>query len=153
VLGLAADRLARQGAEAPWLAGLPAGQVLAAFVAGGWLATSAEAWLLHFRGAFHDPFMYLPVTVPPLAAAALAAATVRPVPRVRHTAKRLAWATAALGLGGVGFHVYGIHRNMGGWYNWSQMILQGPPIPAPPGFTGLAFGALAALSLLEGETP
>ncbi|HJU18373.1 MAG TPA: hypothetical protein VJ770_18125, partial [Stellaceae bacterium] len=58
-------------------------------------------------------------------------------------------ATAVLGIAGPVFHAYGIHRNMGGWHNWSQMVLQGPPLPAPPGFTGVACGGLAALALLK----
>ena len=57
--------------------------------------------------------------------------------------------TAALGLAGVGFHAYGVHRNMGGWRNWRQNILSGPPLPAPPSFAGLALAGLAALSLIE----
>lgn len=57
--------------------------------------------------------------------------------------------TAAMGLIGAGFHVYGVSRNMGGWRNWRQNILNGPPIPAPPSFTGLALAGLAALDLLE----
>ena len=40
------------------------------------LGTAAEAALLHFRGAFHNPAMLLPVTVPPAAAALLGAAAV-----------------------------------------------------------------------------
>ena len=31
----------------------------------GLLGTTAEAGLLHFRGAFHNPAMLLPVTLPP----------------------------------------------------------------------------------------
>ena len=53
--------------------------------------------------------------------------------------------TALLGFAGVGFHAYGVARNMGGWRNWSQNILNGPPLPAPPSFTGLALAGLAAL--------
>ena len=52
----------------------------------------------------------------------------------------------------VGFHAYGVSRNMGGWRNWSQNVLNGPPLPAPPSFTGLALAGLAALSLIEDET-
>ena len=37
--------------------------------ASGLLGTVGEAGLLHFRGAYQNPFMYLPVTVPPIAAA------------------------------------------------------------------------------------
>jgi hypothetical protein len=55
-------------------------------------------------------------------------------------------------LGGVGFHIFGVSRNMGGWRNWSQNVLNGPPLPAPPSFTGLALAGLAALSLIEDET-
>jgi hypothetical protein len=47
------------------------------------------------------------------------------------------------------FHIFGVARNMGGWRNWSQNVLNGPPIPAPPSFTGLALAGLAALALLE----
>ena len=57
--------------------------------------------------------------------------------------------TMLLGFAGVGFHAYGVSRNMGGWRNWSQNVLNGPPLPAPPSFTGLALAGLAALGLLE----
>ena len=45
----------------------------AALVAFSLLGTVAEAGLLHFRGAFQDPVMYAPVTIPPLAAVAIGA--------------------------------------------------------------------------------
>ena len=38
---------------------------------------------------------------------------------------------------------------MGGWRNWSQNVLNGPPLPAPPSFTGLSLAGLAALNLME----
>ena len=38
---------------------------------------------------------------------------------------------------------------MGGWRNWRQNLLNGPPLPAPPSFTGLALAGLAALGLME----
>ena len=56
---------------------------------------------------------------------------------------------AAMGFAGVGFHAYGVSRNMGGWRNWSQNVLNGPPLPAPPSFAGLALAGLAALGLME----
>jgi hypothetical protein len=40
---------------------------------------------------------------------------------------------------------------MGGWRNWSQMVLQGPPLPAPPAFLALAIIGLGLLPLLEEE--
>jgi hypothetical protein len=125
------------------------GRALAALASLGMIGTSGEAGLLHFRGAFHDPFMYLPVTVPPAAAAMLAlAASVNTTDR-RRQARTLLRATAALGALGVAFHGYGVHRRMGGWRNWSQNILTGPPIPAPPAFAGLALVGLGALELLD----
>ena len=70
--------------------------------------------------------------------------------------RRLArWALrllAGIGFAGSAFHAYGIQRNMGGWRNWSQNLLNGPPLPAPPAFTALAIAGLAALRLIEEET-
>jgi len=42
-----------------------------------------------------------------------------------------------------------VQRQMGGWRNWRQNVLNGPPIPAPPSFTGLSLAGLAVLALLE----
>ena len=122
---------------------------LGLLTSGGILATVAEAALLHFRGAYHDPFMYLPVTVPPTAAAALAVASVKPTKRTLGIARVALIAAAAVGALGSAFHVYGVQRNMGGWRNWRQNLFVGPPIPAPPSFTGLAIGGLGILRLLK----
>jgi hypothetical protein len=93
--------------------------------------------------------MYLPVAVPPVAAALLANAAVRPKPGARRLARIWLRLTAALGFVGVAFHIFGVHRNMGGWKNWSQNVLAGPPLPAPPSFSGLALAGLAALELMQ----
>ena len=105
--------------------------------------------LLHFRGAFQNPGMFLPVVVPPTAAGLLTTTLFRSGSILRRAAKLGLKLTALLGFAGVGFHAYGVSRNMGGWRNWSQNILNGPPLPAPPSFTGLALAGLAALSLVE----
>jgi hypothetical protein len=126
-----------------------AGQELGAVVAAGLAGTVGEAALMHFRGAYHNPAMALPVTLPPLAATLLAAAVVNPSPERRRRASFGLKATAALGFLGVGFHIFGVARNMGGWRNWSQNVLNGPPLPAPPSFTGLALAGLAALKLMD----
>jgi hypothetical protein len=60
--------------------------------------------------------------------------------------------TALLGFAGSGFHAWGVSRNMGGWRNWQQNLLNGPPVSAPPSFTGLALAGLAALGLVEDLT-
>jgi len=122
-------------------------RLLAPVMALALLGTAAEAGLFHFRGAFHNPVMYAPVTLPPLAAVSLAATAVTPA-AIPVTRAALA-GTALLGIAGPIFHGYGIHRNMGGWRNWSQMILQGPPLPAPPAFLGIALAGLGLLPSLE----
>jgi hypothetical protein len=109
--------------------------------------TSAEAGLLHFRGAFQNPAMYGPVAVPPLAALSIGAAPFSS--QAMLVASPLLKASAVLGIAGPFFHAYGIHRNMGGWRNWSQMLLQGPPLPAPPAFLGIAAAGIGLLPSLQ----
>jgi hypothetical protein len=60
-------------------------------------------------------------------------------------------ATAAIGVAGSGFHVYGVQRNMGGFRNWKQNLLNGPPLPAPPSFTGVALAGFGALKLMTAQ--
>lgn len=125
------------------------GRALAAVTAGGLFGLTAEVGLLHFRGAFHDPFMYAPVVAVPLTGLALAAAAANPSsPDRAAVARRMLGVTTALGLIGSGFHTYGVSRNSGGFKNWTQNLFQGPPIAAPPSLAGLALGGYAALQLL-----
>jgi hypothetical protein len=131
--------------------GLPAGRALAAVAATGLAGTVGEAGLLHFRGAYQNPAMFIPVTFPPVAAFLLGASAVKPNRFTTTTARWWLRLTALLGFAGVGFHAYGISRAMGGWRNWSQNVVDGPPLPAPPSFTGLSLAGLAALSLIEAD--
>jgi hypothetical protein len=150
LLGFAAERVRDNAPNAtPRILGFPAGRAMAALSALGMLGTVGEAGLLHFRGAYHDPAMFLPVSVPPVAAGLLGNAALAPRRSGHRFTRWWLRLTAAVGLAGVGFHILGVWRNMGGWRNWSQNILNGPPIPAPPSFTGLALAGLAALALLE----
>ncbi len=149
IMGTAAEHVRDTRGGRIRLFGFPAGPTLAAVTAGGLAGTVSEAWLLHFRGAFHDPFMFLPVTIPPIAAALVSKAGVETLPRWPRLTRCWLWLTALMGFAGSGFHVFGVARNMGGWRNWSQNVLNGPPIPAPPSFTGLALAGLAALDLLQ----
>ena len=91
----------------------------------------------------------LPVTLPPVGALLLAGADVGAKARERPFTRWWLRLTAAMGLAGVGFHGYGIGRNKGGWRNWSQNVLNGPPLPPPPSFSGLSLAGLAALTLLQ----
>ncbi len=149
--GLAADRLAgnAKAGGRPTLLGLPAGRVVAALSSLGLLGTVGEAGLLHFRGDFQNPAMYLPVTMPPIAAAFLAEAAIAPGYKPRRVARVWLGLVTLMGFAGSAFHAYGVQRMMGGWRNWRQNLLDGPPIPAPPSFAGLALGGLAALKLIE----
>lgn len=122
---------------------------LCAIVSAGLAGTTAEVALLHFRGAYHNPFMWLPVTVTPLAAAALAGHAGAPALIPRRTARAWLAAAALLGIGGIGFHAFGVARQMGGWRNWRQNVLSGPPLAAPPSLTALALGGMCALALLD----
>ncbi|MEH3147449.1 MAG: hypothetical protein PGN34_19370 [Methylobacterium frigidaeris] len=149
LLGVTAERVRDADPDRPEIAGVPAGRSLALATAGMLLGTTAEAGLLHFRGAFQNPAMLVPVTLPPLAAAVLAASSRRGAGESREAAKATMWAVSAMGVAGIGFHAYGVARMMGGWGNWRQNLLDGPPLPAPPSFSGVALGGLAALELLE----
>jgi hypothetical protein len=133
--------------------GLPAGKVVATTTAASLLGTTAEAGLLHFRGAFHNPAMLLPVTMPPVAAVLLFAAAAGDTSKDRKTSRLWMAATASMGVAGVAFHAYGVSRGMGGWRNWRQNAFAGPPLPAPPAFTGLALAGLAALALIKERDP
>ena len=147
VLCVVAERVRDCDEADPRLLGLPAGPALAAGTAVALMGTVAEVGLLHFRGAFQNPAMYVPILLPPVAAAMLGRAALDAGPQ--QLARAALAATAIMGVAGVAFHAYGVSRMMGGWRNWSQNFVDGPPLPAPPSFSGLALAGLAALDLLE----
>ena len=95
--------------------------------------------------------MWIPVTVPPVTALCLAGAALpgptRPRRATWRTTRFLLDACTWLGALGMAFHARGIARQMGGWRNWSQNVLAGPPLPAPPSFSALALAGRAALAL------
>jgi hypothetical protein len=133
----------------PKLLGRPAGRILGLAAAASLLGTTGEAGLLHLRGSFQNPAMYLPVTMPPVAAALLANAALGSSHKTRLITRVGLGLTALMGVAGTGFHIYGVSRAMGGWRNWRQNMVDGPPIPAPPSFVGLALAGLAALALMR----
>jgi len=148
VLGLSAQRVEAADGYPSRLRRL--GRAMSLVLSGGLLATVSEVALLHFRGAYHNPAMYAPVVLPPLSAASLVAVAANPAPRTLWLSRVLLRATAAVGAIGTALHAYGVHRNMGGWRNWTQNLFSGPPLPAPPSFTGLALAGLGVLRLLKG---
>jgi hypothetical protein len=149
-LGAVAERLRDEPAVEPQLLGMPAGRALGLLAAAGLIGTVGEVALMHFRGSYQNPAMYAPVTIVPVASVLLAHAALA-APRERWITRAWLRITAALGFVGMGFHARGIARNRGGWSNWTQNILNGPPLPAPPGFSALALAGLAALRLRETE--
>ncbi|WP_133650883.1 hypothetical protein [Paraburkholderia flava] len=150
-LGAVGEQLRDEPAIDPQLFGMPAGQALALLASVGLVGTVGEVALLHFRGAFQHPAMVAPLVVPPLGALLLAHAALAP-PRPRWFTRVWLGLTAALGGIGAAFHARGVARSQGGWRNWTQNLLNGPPLPAPPGFTALAIAGLAALRLRERES-
>ena len=149
LLGLAADR-AEHAPPGARVAGAPLGRAVSALTAAGLLGTVGEAGLLHFRGAFQNPFMWLPVTLPPVSALLMGkAATETRRPAARPLTRAWLALTALVGIAGMGFHAFGVSRAMGGWRNWSQNVVDGPPLPAPPAFSALALAAFSALALRE----
>ncbi|MBW4024285.1 MAG: hypothetical protein HIU92_14350 [Proteobacteria bacterium] len=150
MLGFLSERLRENVSDSrPRVLGRPAGRVIGLLTSLGLIGTVGEAGLLHFRGAYHNPAMYLPVTMPPMAAALLGAGSMGETGKRKPLTRWWLRFTALLGFVGSGFHMIGVARNHGGWRNWKQNLLNGPPIPAPPSFTGLAMAGLAALALLE----
>lgn len=150
LIGLMAERVrAATFRRKPMLFGMNAGRFAGLVTAASLLGTTGEAALLHLRGAFHNPFMFAPVTIPPIGAGLLAAATLNASRCLRRFTRAWLSLTAAMGIAGAGFHIYGVSRAMGGWRNWRQNMVDGPPIPAPPSFTALALAGLAALQLLK----
>jgi hypothetical protein len=135
--------------KTPQIFNLPAGRTMAAVMGAGLLGTTGEAGLMHLRGAFHNPGMTLPIALPPVGALLLASAATGPRGRNLWVTRWWMRLLATMGFAGVGFHAYGVSRNMGGWRNWSQNVLNGPPLPAPPSFAGLALAGLAALGLMD----
>jgi hypothetical protein len=148
LFGLAAESVGRQNSSrGTKLLGCPAGRALAALSGAAFAGASFEAWLLHFRGAFQNPFMWLPVTIGPVSAGLMAEAALRG--NSRGFMRVWLALTGLMGVVGTGFHAHGVSRAMGGWRNWSQNVVDGPPISAPPSFSALSISAFAALSLNE----
>jgi hypothetical protein len=110
----------------------------------------AQAGVLHYRGAFNNPLMYAPFAAPLLAAAASAWFVAAPSPRVRSALTPLFVLTFVTGFVGVGMHLRGLDRQMGGLHLWLFNLLQGPPVWAPTMFSGFAAVGLAVVHLLQG---
>jgi hypothetical protein len=139
--------LGTSGSAQVW--GIPL-RALALTVVGVTLVGAAmQAGLLHYRGAYNNAAMYIPVVVLPLAAAAafwnVAAsdnATIHVI------ASSLLWLTFVSGFVGAGMHLRGMDRQMGGLYIGVAAILDAPPAGAPLFIAALSASGLVAMQLL-----
>lgn len=105
----------------------------------------AQSLILHYRGAFNNRLMYLPVTFPLLASVALIWYGLFPAPFTETFTVACLWVTFLIGFVGVGMHIRGVDRQMGGFYIGWANLWQGPPITAPLFFSGFSAAALAVI--------
>jgi hypothetical protein len=134
----------------PTVLGIGLRDALLGIVAVALAGAVAQSGILHYRGAFNNPFMYAPFTAPLLTAAASAWFSVAPSPPIRSALTPLFLLTFLTGFVGLGMHLRGFDRQMGGLYVWLFNLLQGPPIWAPAMFSGFAAVGLAVVHLLKG---
>ena len=107
-----------------------------------------QAAILHYRGAFNNPLMYAPLTAPVGAVLSIIWIVMRPGPTATAALLSCLWATFLIGFIGLGMHLRGFDRQMGGLYvplaNW----LEGPPAGAPGLFAGFALIGMTTATLL-----
>ena len=91
-----------------------------------------EIMLLHYRGSFQSRFMWLPIlSLPAVTVAGVASNLRKDEDRSRDILHPFAWFLTVLGVVGTIFHLRGVGRQMGGFYNWKYNVVTGPPFPAP----------------------
>jgi hypothetical protein len=125
-------------------------RALAVTVVGVTLVGAAmQAALLHYRGAYNNVAMYIPVVVLPVAAGAVfLSAAASDNPTVHFIAALLLWIAFASGFLGAGMHLRGMDRQMGGLYMGVAAILDAPPAGAPLFIAALSASGLVAMQLL-----
>lgn len=103
---------------------------LAALTAAGAVVTAAEIYFEHDKASFGDKWMWVPVALGPVGAAAGVAGVLSH--RAAKTLLPLASTTiVANGLQGVYLHARGIRQKPGGWGNFRYNMEMGPPLLAP----------------------
>lgn len=126
--------------------GMSAGRSLVILSLFGLAGALAQTALLHYRGAFNTPYMYLPFGAPVLAL--LAGVWHLAAPGITSTG--VFQVTLALtfltGIAGLGLHLRGLDRQMAGLRVPLFNILQGPPALAPAFVSALAGIALLTLA-------
>ncbi len=147
-VGLLALIAARGLADQTSFAGMSMRTALFGFVAVALVGAVLQTGILHYRGAFNNAAMYAPLTVPLLAVFAGAWMTFAPGRVASFILAVLLWATFLIGFIGLGMHLRGLGRQMGGLYVLTFNWLEGPPAFAPALFAGFAVVGLIAFYLL-----
>jgi hypothetical protein len=107
-----------------------------------------QTTILHYRGAFNNPAMYAPLTAPLLAVVADVWILVAPNGVMLYALTILFWLTFLVGFVGLGMHLRGFGRQMGGLYVPLFNLLEGPPAWAPAFFAGFSAVGLITMHLL-----
>ncbi|MGI8495637.1 MAG: hypothetical protein ACR2L1_10065 [Pyrinomonadaceae bacterium] len=151
-LGLSANGIlaliaARGLAKETEIYGFDLRAALLVFVAVSLFGAILQAGILHYRGAFNNPLMYLPLTVPLAVVFAAVWAVLLPNSIAFLLLEIFLWLTFLTGFIGLGMHLRGFDRQMGGLYiaifNW----MEGPPAFAPALFAGFAAVGLVTIYL------
>lgn len=148
ITGVLALLAARGLAGEVTFAGLDLRAALLALVAVALAGATLQATLLHYRGAFNNPLMFAPLTVPVLAIVMSVWVIIGPNEIVLLAFTILLWLTFLIGFVGLGMHLRGFGRQMGGLYLLKLNLLEGPPAWAPGLFTGFAAVGLIAAYFL-----
>lgn len=139
--------IAAQGAAGrPAVLGVELRSAVLGIVAVALVGAIAQSGILHYRGAFNNPVMYAPLTVPVLAAVTSGWMSAAPVAAPYALGRALFVLTFLIGFLGLGMHLRGLDRQMGGLHVFVFNLLQGPPPLAPA-----TFAALAAIGLIATE--
>jgi hypothetical protein len=118
---------------------------LAAATGAGALVSGVEIYFEHDKASFGNRWMWAPVALAPVVAAAGAAGAVNE--RAAHTVlPALSMLVIANGLQGTYLHARGVGQKPGGWRNARYNLEMGPPLLAPLLLTMVGgAGLLAAL--------
>ena len=130
------------------VAGVSLRTALSIFVVIALTGAVLQTGILHYRGAFNNPAMYAPFVAPLAAVCTSAWALVAPGRAASLTLAVLLWLTFLTGFVGLGMHLRGLGRQMGGLYVALFNLLEGPPACAPALFAGFAAAGLIAFYLL-----